>query len=116
MDGAGAAGRPSRAAPLALFVLVAVAITAAGAISYGASATDLRQQKERELATIAALKVDELERWRDERLIDADMIASDPTLLAALSADRPPGGARPGARGLVRRAPRHRRVLRDRAS
>jgi PAS domain S-box-containing protein len=82
-------GRPSRAAPVALFVLLAATISAAGALSYGASATDLRRQREREIASIAALKVDEIERWRDERLVDADTIAADPTLLAALATDRP---------------------------
>ncbi len=80
----GATGRPSPAAPLALFLLLAFVIPAAGALSYGASAADLRRQKERELSTIAALKVDELERWRDERLADADGIAADPTLLGAI--------------------------------
>ncbi len=87
--GAGRAGRPSRAAPLALFVVLATAITGAGALSYGASAADLRRQREREIAAIAALKVDEIERWRDERLVDADAIAADPTLLAALAAGEP---------------------------
>ncbi len=84
----GAAGRPSPAAPLALFLLLALVIPAAGALSYGASAADLRRQRERELSTIAALKVDELERWRGERLVDADGIAADPTLLGAIVGGR----------------------------
>jgi PAS domain S-box-containing protein len=89
VDDARTASRPSSAAPLALFVLLAIAIGAAGALSYGASAADLRRDRERELAAIAALKVDELERWREERLIDADAIAADPTVLAALAASGP---------------------------
>jgi PAS domain S-box-containing protein len=82
-------GRPSRTVPLLLFVLLAIAIAAAGALSYRASAADLRRQREREIAAIAALKVDEIERWRDERLVDADAIAADPTLLAALETRGP---------------------------
>jgi PAS domain-containing protein len=87
--GAGRAGRPSRAAPLALFLLLAAAIAAAGALAFAASAADLRRERERELAAIATLRVDELERWRDERLVDADGVAADPTLLALLSGEAP---------------------------
>ena len=80
-----ARGRPSWAGPLALFVLVAAAIGGAAAFSYLASAADLRQNAERELATISLLKVSELVRWRDERLADADTIALH---LASEIADR----------------------------
>ncbi|HEY6100091.1 MAG TPA: PAS domain S-box protein, partial [Anaeromyxobacter sp.] len=69
--------RPSRAAPLALFLLVAIAIASAAAFSYGVGAADLRQQEERDLATIALLKVREIARWRDERLSDAQAVAVD---------------------------------------
>ena len=88
----GPAGRPSPAAPLALFILLALAIPAAGALSYRASAADLRHQKARELSAIAALKVDELERWRDERLVDADALGANPTLLGALAGGRRDAG------------------------
>jgi PAS domain S-box-containing protein len=87
------AARPSPVAPLALFVVLALAIASAGALSYRASAADLRRHKGRELETIAALKVDELKRWRDERLIDADLVATEPTLVAALTTHGP-GAAR----------------------
>jgi PAS domain S-box-containing protein len=76
--------RPSSAAPLVLFVLLTIAIAIAGALSYAGSAVDLRRDRERELAAIAALKVDELGRWRQERLIDANAIAADPSVLVAL--------------------------------
>jgi PAS domain S-box-containing protein len=76
-----------------LFLLVAFAIAAAGALSYVAGASDLRLQKEQELAGIAALKVDEIERWRAERLADADAIAAHPTLMMAIgSASRGDAG------------------------
>ncbi len=81
--------RPSPVAPLALFVILALAIAAAGALSYSTSAADLRKHKGRELETIAALKVDELQRWRGERLVDADLVAAEPTLLAALTTRGP---------------------------
>ncbi len=100
VEKATAAHRPSRAAPIALFTFLALAILAAGLLSYQRSAADLRRQRERELATIAAFKVDEIERWRDERLMDAAAIAADPTLLAALAAGR--AGA-PSAKGAVER-------------
>ncbi len=83
--GGSAAGGLSRAAPLVVFLLLATGIVVAGALSYATSAADLRRQRERELAAIAALKVDELERWRDERLVDADTIAAEPALLAAIA-------------------------------
>ncbi len=76
---------PSRAAPIVLFLLVSVTIAAAGALSYGAAAADLRRQKERELAAIASLKVNEIERWCAERLADAEAISALPTLAAAVS-------------------------------
>ena len=85
--------RPSPLAPLALFIILALAIAAAGALSYRTSAADLRQHKGRELETIAALKVDELQRWRSERLVDADLVAAEPTLVAALTT-RGPGASR----------------------
>ncbi len=94
------AHRPSPAAPIALFTFLALAIVAAGLLSYQRSAADLRRQKERELATIAALKVDEIERWRDERLVDAGAIAADPTLIAALAAGR---ARAPSAKSAVER-------------
>ncbi|HEY6003998.1 MAG TPA: PAS domain S-box protein [Anaeromyxobacter sp.] len=67
--------RPSWAAPLALFLLVAAAIGGAAAFSYLASAADLRADAGRELSTISLLKVRELVRWRDERVADADTVA-----------------------------------------
>jgi PAS domain S-box-containing protein len=86
---ANGSGRPSSAAPLALFVLLAIAIATAGVLSYAGSVVDLRRDRERELAAIAALKVDELERWRHERLIDASAIAADPSVHAALGSRGP---------------------------
>jgi PAS domain S-box-containing protein len=72
-----APARPSRVGPVVLFLVVAAAIVTAGAFSYLASAADLRRQAEREIATIALLKVREVVRWRDERLADGDAIAFD---------------------------------------
>ena len=83
---------PSRATPLALFALVALASAAAGFLAYTASSAELRAQKERELAGIAALKVEEIERWRDERIADAELVSLDPALRAAVEA---PLGAAP---------------------
>src|SRR5512139_648597 len=92
--------RPSRAVPVALFGLVAAASAAAGFLSYAASSSELRAQKDRELAAIAALKVEEVVRWRDERLADADAMSLDPALRAAMTAPR--GDPRRGLPALER--------------
>ncbi|HEX9049382.1 MAG TPA: PAS domain S-box protein [Anaeromyxobacter sp.] len=75
-DAPAAPAAPSPTTPLVLFLVLAVAAAVAGVLSYGATAADLRRQKQRELESIAALKVEELERWRDERLSDAEFIAA----------------------------------------
>ncbi len=83
---------PSPTTPLVLFLVLAASAAAAGILSYGATAADLRLQTERELENIAALKVEELERWRDERLSDAEFIAAG-LLPAGAPADSATGGA-----------------------
>jgi hypothetical protein len=61
--------RPSRAAPIALFLVVAIAFTAAGAFSYGAGAADLRSQEEHALATaFTATAAEFLDRVPNPRL------------------------------------------------
>jgi PAS domain S-box-containing protein len=60
-----------------LFAILAAGIAAAGALSYGASSAALHSERERELAAIAQLKVDEILRWRAERLADADVVAHE---------------------------------------
>ncbi len=84
------AGRDSvsHTAPLVLFLLVAATIATAGALSYVRSAGDLRQHVEQELASIAALKVHEIERWRAERLAAVEAIAAHPTLAKAVYGSR----------------------------
>ncbi len=69
---------PSPAVPVVLFLVLAGAAAAAGVLAYGATAADLRREKQRELESVAALKVEELERWRDERLADAAFVVVSP--------------------------------------
>jgi PAS domain S-box-containing protein len=92
----GSQGRPTRragggrapgAAPLLLFLGAVLVVAAAGAIAFRESAAALRAERERELQAVAAIKVEELVRWRDERLADAALLAADPGLLFALGGD-----------------------------
>jgi PAS domain S-box-containing protein len=70
--------------PVALFALVTLASGAAGVLSYMARSEELHTEKERELAAIAALKVEEIERWRAERIADAEAISLHPAPRAAV--------------------------------
>jgi signal transduction histidine kinase len=69
---------PLRASPsvwfVALFVVVAVGMLAAARRSYREYAFHYRQEVERQLAAIADLKVEELSRWRGERLGDGEVL------------------------------------------
>ncbi len=83
--------RRSRATLLVLLAAFSAAAVAAGTGVYRIGKHDLRERRTRELAAIAAQKVDQIARWRAERLADARVLASDPTLTDAL---RDPGGPR----------------------
>ncbi|BDG03214.1 hypothetical protein AMOR_22100 [Anaeromyxobacter oryzae] len=63
---------------------VASAIAVAAALSFEASARVFRAEKEGQLAAIVAVKVEELARWRAERIADSSAIASDAMLVDSL--------------------------------
>ncbi len=89
--GAPAAARPptpSRAATLTIFTAVAVAVllAAAGLLAWRGAERGAREGRAREMAALAALKVEQVVRWRNERLSDAQTLAHDPELGAALAA------------------------------
>ncbi len=86
-------GAPSPAAPFAVLALVAAAIGVAWLLGWRAAERALRESRAREIASVVALKVEQVVRWRDERLSDARVLAHDPDLTGALA--RP---SRKGAR------------------
>ncbi len=56
-----------------IFIVLASAIAAASTLIYQNYEKQFRTQVENQLSAIAALKVDELHNWRDERLADASL-------------------------------------------
>jgi PAS domain S-box-containing protein len=82
------AAPPSRKAPLVVFALLAAGAVATGAAVYRIGEVDLRARRAGELAGIAAEKADHVGRWRGERLSDAQVLASDPTIVGGLAAAR----------------------------
>jgi PAS domain S-box-containing protein len=63
-------------------ILIASGILAGGAAYYGSSKQQYRADVERQLSSIAALKVDEIRRYRQERLGDAAVLYRNPSFAA----------------------------------
>jgi PAS domain S-box-containing protein len=70
--------RRSLAMFLLIFVLMTAGIAAVGYLSYQNYERQFRAQAESQIASIAELKVDELQDWRHERLADAEMLYRNP--------------------------------------
>jgi len=64
---------------VSIFVLLALSVVAVGYMYYISFKTQFRAQTERQLASIAELKMNELANWRKERLIDANFIYANVT-------------------------------------
>jgi PAS domain S-box-containing protein len=62
-----------------IFVILAVGIVTAGYIHYRRYETRFREEVEQQLSAIAELKVNELTRWRKERLADASIFFNNPS-------------------------------------
>jgi PAS domain S-box-containing protein len=70
--------RRSMAMFLLIFTVMAVGIAAVGYISYHNYERQFRAQVESQLASIAGLKVHELQDWRNERMADAEVLYQNP--------------------------------------
>jgi PAS domain S-box-containing protein len=70
---------------LLLFLVLTAGIGAAGFLFYRSYARNFRGEVERELSSIAELKVGQLVRWRKERLMDASFLYRNPTFSALVS-------------------------------
>lgn len=66
---------------LFVFVLLATGIITIGYLVYQKYAGNFRNQVEKQIASIANLKVDELRDWRNERLGDAEVLHQNPVLI-----------------------------------
>ncbi|HET8540214.1 MAG TPA: PAS domain S-box protein [Anaeromyxobacter sp.] len=75
---------PSRTAALALFGLVAAGIGAAWLLAWRAAERSVRDARAREVGAVVALKVEQVVRWREERLADAQTLSHDPRVAGAL--------------------------------
>jgi PAS domain S-box-containing protein len=64
-----------------IFLCFSVAIILSGALFYKSQRNRIFHQNENELATIASLKVSQIEQWRRERLSDAALIKEDEPLI-----------------------------------
>jgi PAS domain S-box-containing protein len=73
--------------PVVVLALLATGAVATGAAVYRIGRADVRDRRAGELAGIVVQKADQVLRWRDERLSDAQVLARDPIVVAAL-ADR----------------------------
>lgn len=71
-----------RAAFIFIFILLAIGIAATGYFSYRNFEKQFRAQAERQLTSIAKLKVDTLSGWRKERLGDAEILYKNPVFAA----------------------------------
>ncbi|MGB8212426.1 MAG: PAS domain S-box protein [Anaerolineales bacterium] len=65
-----------------IFILFASGIGAVGSMSYQNYAEQFRAQVDGQLTAVAALKVNELESWRSERLGDANVFYHNPAFAA----------------------------------
>ena len=64
----------SPAVPILIFVLLSSGIAAIGVLSFRNFKAGLREQAEKQLETTAILKTNELHTWREERLMDAEIL------------------------------------------
>ena len=78
----GRARRRGRNRVILVLLLIASGILAGGAAYYGNSKRQYRTDVERQLSGIAALKVDEIRRYRQERLGDAAILYRNPSFAA----------------------------------
>jgi PAS domain S-box-containing protein len=65
-----------------IFLFLVAGISTIGYLSYKNFKAQFRTQVEGQLSSIAAMKVDELHGWRDERLSDADIYYTNPAFSA----------------------------------
>jgi len=84
-----AAGRPRGDTdlwkPLAVFMLAAVGIAAAGAALYRSQAHEIRRNRAAELHAVADLKVSQIEFWLEDRRQGLEQAASSPFFNAAIA-------------------------------
>lgn len=62
---------------LALFALAVLVVIAAGALVYRAQERAMREEAEKDLSGIAAVTVNQIERWREDQLTDGALLAAD---------------------------------------
>ena len=74
--------RRSLATFILIFIVLVGGIAAIGMVSYQRYEDQFRLQVDGQLTAVAALKVDELESWRSERLGDADILFNNPAFAA----------------------------------
>jgi hypothetical protein len=67
---------------LVIFVLFAAGIIAAGSIYFRQHEQDYRAEVNHQLSAIAALKVNELTQWREDRKSDASLFFKNPSFSA----------------------------------
>lgn len=70
---------------IGLFFVIVTLLIAGGIWFYNSEAQNIRNQKNSELHAIAALKIDQIVQWRDERLGDALFFSSSPSIQAGIS-------------------------------
>ena len=68
-----------------MFALLGLAVVAAGLLAYRSSRAEALRQAEAELGVVAALKVQQVSLWREERLFDAATIAGSRLAARALA-------------------------------
>jgi two-component system, cell cycle sensor histidine kinase and response regulator CckA len=69
---------PIRRSWMALFAVIAMVIFVVGDLYYSSETDRIRNEQYRNLAAIAELKADQLQRWRDRRLAEAIRSAKGP--------------------------------------
>ena len=69
-----------------IFVLLAIGIGGSGYFYYEKQKEDIKREKQGELLAIADLKAGQIEKWRQERLMDATTIFSSPFIASHVQA------------------------------
>ena len=69
-----------------IFVLLAIGIGGSGYVYYEKQEEDLKREKQGELLAIADLKAGQINKWRQERLMDATTILSSPFIASHVQA------------------------------
>jgi PAS domain S-box-containing protein len=70
---------------IGIFSLIAVAIIIIGYVFVQNRAAQIKKEKHKELSVIAQLKVDQIVRWRTERLNDGYLAARDPFIVSSIN-------------------------------